>query len=146
MSQQLKVLLIEDNRDGAAYIGRLLGHEHSSVVMEWAARFQTGLDRLATDGLDAAIINLQQSECQGLDTLKRVRDVNKDVPIVVLNTLADVEIAAEALRQGAQEFVIKEHLSGDLLLRAIRNAIRLMDDQKSVESSCGRARRGCGPS
>ncbi len=122
MSGRLKVLLIEDNPDGAAYIGRLFDHAGKTVVMEWASKLITGLTRLADGNLDAALINLNQPESQGLDTLERARAQNESVPIVVLTTLDDVDTAAEAVHRGADDFIIKEHLTADLLQRAIRNA------------------------
>jgi PAS domain S-box-containing protein len=124
MPDRLKVLLIEDNPDGAAYIGRLFDRAGTAAVMEWASKFHTGLKRLAEGNLDAALVNLDQPECQGLDTLARARAQNDEVPIIVLTTLDDVDTAAAAVHEGADDFIIKEHLTADLLQRSIEHAGR----------------------
>ncbi|MFP6611981.1 MAG: ATP-binding protein [Pirellulales bacterium] len=124
MPDRLKVLLVEDNPDGAAYIGRLFDRAGTTAVMEWASKFQTGMKRLAEGNLDAALINLDQPECQGLETLARARAQNDEVPIIVLTTLDDVDTAAAAVHRGADDFIIKEHLTADLLHRSIEHAGR----------------------
>jgi PAS domain S-box-containing protein len=135
MADRLDVLLIEDNREGAEYIGRLLQSEHQAVVLQWASKLQTGLKRLADGGLDAALINLNHPESHGLTTLALVRETNQHVPIVVLISLDDIETAAEAIRHGAQDFLIKEHLTADRLERAIRHAISRQQTSESLHES-----------
>lgn len=120
----MRVLLIEDNEDDACLIREALtqGRE-AGVTLTWADRLMTGMRHLTEDHIDAVVLDLSLPDSQGQATVDRVRRHKPAIPIVVLTGLDDEGQAVQAMRQGAQDYLIKNRLDGDTLLRALRYAV-----------------------
>ena len=102
----LRVLLIEDNPGDARLIRELLVEAGAGFEPEWVQRLDLGLERLA-DGepVDAVLLDLSLPDSQGFATFERVRAAAPDVPIIMLTGLADEELAVQAVRSGAQDYL-----------------------------------------
>ncbi len=121
----LDVLLIEDNPGDARLIALMLaeaGESRPPVRLALADRLATGLARLATP-VDAVLLDLSLPDSQGLATFRALRAGALGVPIVILSGLADEALAVEAVAAGAQDYLVKDRVDGDGLLRALRYAI-----------------------
>src|SRR5439155_15308105 len=66
---------------------------------------------------------LSLPDSHGLETVRRLQAVSAEVPLVVLSGLHDEEIALQAVREGAQDYLLKSHTDGDVLMRTIRYAM-----------------------
>ena len=120
----LKILLVEDNPGDARLVREMLvdaGRDETAVV--GVDRLSDGLRRLGAESFDAVLLDLSLPDSQGLDTLKTLHAQATGVPLVVMTGLEDEEVAARALRQGAQDYLVKGRFDGDLLLRAVGHAI-----------------------
>ncbi|NQT86052.1 hybrid sensor histidine kinase/response regulator [bacterium] len=120
----ITILLIEDNPPDARLIEIMLGKAKGATFeMERVDRLSAGLARLADGGIQVILLDLGLPDSQGLDTFRCVRELAPAVPIVVLTGLDDEEVGLEAVRNGAQNYLVKGQASGDLLARTIRYAI-----------------------
>ncbi len=127
----MRILLIEDNPSDARLIRELLAEaEGGPFDVTLADCLQDGLRRLAPGAADVVLLDLLLPDSRGLDTLARVVEQAPWVPIVVLTVLDDKALAVEALRRGAQDYLVKGQTDGELLARAIRYAV----ERKDVES------------
>jgi len=127
----MRVLLVEDNDDDVLLIQELLSETKISIAR--AERLSTGLERLATGGFDAVLLDLSLPDAQGLDTIGRVHSQAPDVPIVVLTGLNDEEAAVKAVERGAQDYLIKGQVDGHLLARALRYAVQRHKAEESLK-------------
>jgi DNA-binding NtrC family response regulator len=93
------------------------------VRMESARTLAEGLGLLKGGGFDVVVLDLGLPDAQGLDGLRQMRRQSPDVAIVVFTGLADRDRAAEAQRQGAQDYLVKGHLTGELIHRVLRYAM-----------------------
>ncbi len=118
----MNVLLIEDNRDDQRLVCDYLAATGGPISVELFDRLQAGLDRLAEGGVDAALLDLFLPDSEGLETFVQIHSRSPHLPIVVLTGLRDEEIAAKAVRQGAQDYLRKDSLSPEILIRALRYA------------------------
>lgn len=82
-----------------------------------------GLDRLQHKGIWAVFVNLFLPDSHGIETFRRVVTVAPHVPIVVLAGRNDVPLVGEALRQGAQHYLLEGHIDRYSFARAVRNVI-----------------------
>lgn len=82
-----------------------------------------GINMLDKEKIDVVLLDLMLPDGEGLETLKMVYEQNSEVPIVVLSGQADEAMALEALQLGAQDYLVKEHANGHLIIRAVRYAI-----------------------
>ena len=120
----LRVLLIEDNPGDARLIREMLAEARGvSLELECAERLSTGLERLSAADIEVVLLDLSLPDSFGLDTFTKAQARVPQVPIIVLTSLADEEVAVEAVRGGAQDYLVKGQVSGDLLARAMRYAI-----------------------
>jgi CheY-like chemotaxis protein len=120
----LRVLLIEDNPADARMIHEMLkGLRDGVLELETADKLSTGLLRLADGERDVVLLDLSLPDSQGFDTFLKIREKAGAVPIVLLTGLDDEALAARAVHEGAQDYLIKGQVDGHLLSRALRYAI-----------------------
>jgi len=119
-----KVLLIEDNAELAQLIGHMLQRgQISTFSCICLDRLETAIKRLRLGDITAVVLDLGLPDSSGLDSLSRLCAEFPDLPIVVLTALQDETVALEALREGAQDYLLKSEISCNAVVRAIRFAI-----------------------
>ena len=135
MSERLHVLIVEDNpadvdllRDALPETRPIRFHSES------VPRLSEALARLATGGIDLVLADLGLPDSQGLATFRKLRQAAPDLAIIVLTGNDDQEMAIAAVREGAQDFLVKGQISGNLLVRAVRYAI----ERKRAEEDINR--------
>lgn len=131
----LSVLLVEDNPVHAELIRRQLSSAGKEVVrLRHAIKLAEALDVLAQANTDALLLDLSLPDSPIEETLPKVIGQHSDLPIIVLTSLNDLEFGARAVQQGAQDYLVKTDLGGELLLRSIRYAIERKKTQDKLES------------
>jgi PAS domain S-box-containing protein len=123
-TKPIKVLLIEDNPGDARLMREILSEERNTEFdLMWVDRLAAGLDALAVGGIDIVLLDLTLPDSSGLDTFVRTHAIAPHVPIVVLSGLNDEEMAVRAVREGAQDYLVKGQVDTKLLVRAMQYAI-----------------------
>ncbi|MGD0951246.1 MAG: ATP-binding protein [Methanotrichaceae archaeon] len=131
--QPIKVLLIEDNPGDARLIKEYLSEiPCKAFEMEWVDRLSEGLKHL--DGKDVAVLDLTLPDSMGLDTFKRVHSEAPALPVIVLTGNDDDSLALKALQDGAQDYLVKGQVSGQLLARSIRYSIERKRIDEALKS------------
>lgn len=133
----IRVLLIEDDQADAFLIKEMLlepsasnnGHA-GNVVIQHVTRLDEGIRQAAEGGFDIIISDLGLPDSQGLATVKKLASAMRHLPVVVLTGLADQEVGIEAVNAGAQDYLVKGQVTGELLVRSIRYAI----ERKRIEN------------
>ena len=130
MSQNsLSILLLEGNEEHASRIVKHLkraGGESLEVVAR--NDLAAGLVRLAVGGLDAVLVNPRLPDADD-HCISQIVAKAPDLPVVAISSNTDPQFVAGTIRDGAQEFLSKTKLSGDLMLRAIHGAIERKQSQ-----------------
>jgi signal transduction histidine kinase len=122
--QTLNILLIEDNPGDARLIQEsLAGVRGDAFDVETADRLETALRRLRTGGIDAVLLDLTLPDSIGWDTFDKVNAEAPAIPIILLTGLCDESLALKMVQSGAQDYVAKIELNGNVLPRTIRYAI-----------------------
>ena len=123
--RKIKVLLIEDNPEDACLVQEVLREQNSSHIFSitHADYLQAGLECLRKSCPDVVLLDLSLPDSRGLITLTRVLNSTVKVPVIILTGTNDESLAVESLRLGAQDYLVKRQLDGDLLSRMICYAI-----------------------
>ncbi|MBI2495958.1 MAG: diguanylate cyclase, partial [Candidatus Omnitrophica bacterium] len=122
--QRIRVLVVEDDAHYANLLTAALSGETARLFqVEWVETLQAGFAHLANGSTDAVLLDLFLPDSNGLDTFERVRMHAPEVPIVVLTVLDDDAVALEAVRQGAQDYLVKGQVPAERLSRVIGYAI-----------------------
>ncbi|MEP6959276.1 MAG: response regulator, partial [Nitrospirota bacterium] len=137
----MRVLLIEDNEDDACLIGELLTERIAAdIELQWSDRLESGLTRVTEGNIDVVLLSLSLPDSHGLETLDKIQALLPDMPIIVLTHQDDEVMAVQAVRKGAQDYLVKGRSDGLLLVRAIRYAIERKQSEKAVRDSETRLR------
>jgi two-component system, cell cycle response regulator len=120
-----RVLLIESDDDFAELARGFLaeGGYFWDFGSERVARLDKALPALRRGDWDVALLDLDLPDCKGLDALERALAARPGLPIVAMVSLGQEPLGAEALRRGAQEYLVKGTLDARLLRRTLRYAI-----------------------
>ncbi|TKB22151.1 MAG: GGDEF domain-containing response regulator [Mesorhizobium sp.] len=119
----LNILLVEDNPGDARLIRELLAEgSGTSFVISEVNRLARGLEQFADQSFDLVLLDLSLPDSAGLDTLRRFQATAPDVPVIVLTGLNDEGSAIQAVRDGAQDYLVKGQIDGQQIVRAIRYA------------------------
>lgn len=141
----LKILLVEDNPGDVRLIREMLTEAGNDLFeLEYADRLITGLRCLAEGDIDVILLDLGLPDSQRFDTFARVHAQTPEVPIILLTALDDEVLAMKAVRQGAQDYLIKGEVNSDLLSRTIRYAIERKKAQEKLQRSLKKLRRALG--
>jgi len=146
MSEQVvKILVVEDNPVDALWVKHELFEVSSKdFAFSLAETVADAAERLADEAFDVILLDLGLPDSQGLDTFERIRRLARDVPIVVASGTDDETLAIEAVRGGAQDYLIKEKWDGLVLWRTIAYAMerqRLLIELQRSQSSLRRTAR-----
>lgn len=120
----IRVLLMEDNLIQRRLIEGLLAKLADGMfALDCAEHLTAGMERLAIGGIDVVLLDLMLPDSEGLQTFLRVRRAANGVPIVVLTGIDDQVLALTALQEGAEDFLLKGQVDGEILGRSLRFAI-----------------------
>ncbi len=123
-AESIRVLLLEDNPGDARLIELMLEDAGAGLfVLEHVERLQTALEHLSNGGYSIVLSDLSLPDSQGLQTFAQLHARAPQVPIIVLSGLNDTTLAVQAVHEGAQDFLVKGRVDGQLLARAMRDAI-----------------------
>jgi DNA-binding NarL/FixJ family response regulator len=139
-SRVLYVLLVEDDIDYSALLRRrLMGSLNQNngqlFVVAQASLLREAVDYSKTHSVDVIVLDLNLADTSGLDTLVRIQHAAPQAAIIVLTGRDDQTLASQALRLGAQDYLVKGNFNTDLLVRAIRYAV----DRKQSEQALSEA-------
>src|SRR6266478_1127692 len=122
--QAIKILLVEDESAYARLVEEVLAGALSFPFELVHARELSGaLERLTNGRFDVVLLDLTLPDAQGLATYAQVHSLAPSVPIIALTGVDDEKLALQAVRDGAQDYVVKGQLDGKMLARVIRYAI-----------------------
>lgn len=134
-AKSISVLLLEDNPGDARLIRELLADTNDKFELQCVDLLSKGLDCLALQTIDAMLLDLGLPDSQGLNTIESVRAKKASLPIIVLTVLNDESVAIEAVRRGAQDYLIKGSITGSMLSRVIRYAIERKNYEEELKRS-----------
>jgi signal transduction histidine kinase len=117
------VLVVEDNdADADAVIEALAPVVGKDNVVQ-CSRLGEALTRLSRGDVDVVLLDLSLPDASGLAGLHQVRAVAPMVPVLVLTGLHDDALCAQALQDGAQDYLVKGSLGGSLVATRVRDSL-----------------------
>jgi DNA-binding NtrC family response regulator len=129
------VLLVDDEEDIRSSIQMILEYRNQYRV-DAAPDGAEGLARVAERPYDVMLLDIKMPGMDGLRVLERVRDLQPDLPVVMISGHGTIETAVEATKLGAFDFLQKP-LDREKLLITVRNAAdrkRLLTENREIRS------------
>jgi diguanylate cyclase (GGDEF)-like protein len=123
-TESLNLLLIEDNPGDVRLVQEILIMEGTGKFsMTTADCLENAQVILEHQKVEVILLDLQLPDGNGLDTLLKIHAIAPGVPIVVLSNISDERLAVQSVQRGAQDFLVKNHVNGHMLLRSLSYAI-----------------------
>ena len=122
-AEYVRVLFVEDDPDDVALVRSILTQAVASVYTVVALPdVSAAATELANRSYDIVLLDLSPPPGHAVNGAEAMRHLGQDTPVVVLSGLDDEDVARVAVHQGAQDYLVKERLTADLLIRSIRYA------------------------
>jgi diguanylate cyclase (GGDEF)-like protein/PAS domain S-box-containing protein len=142
----VSILLVEDNPGDARLLREMLNEPNSRKYdLTHLESMKTAMSHLVASAVDIVLLDLGLPDAQGLGAVRLAHSAAPRVPLVVLTGLDDDSMAAQALQEGAQDYLIKGQIEARGLLRALRYAVerKTMEEALFVEKERAQVTLNC---
>jgi len=131
-----KVLLIEDNPGDARLMREMLNEVGATNIdLETVETLKEGMDLVDDERFDLILLDLTLPDSSGFDTFITMNEHAPSTAIIVMTGLDDETIALRAMREGAQDYLVKGKVDGALLVKAIRYGIERQKAEEQIKES-----------
>jgi PAS domain S-box-containing protein len=138
----LQILLVEDSASDAVLLQEnILSSGVKNISISAVQSLNEAKEHLKNNHPDAVLLDLTLPDSSGLDTVREVRSISPDLPIVVLTGVDDENTGVEAVRTGVQDYLVKGQTDGRTITRVIRYSIERKKAEEAMLVSELRYRR-----
>ncbi|HLO58993.1 MAG TPA: hybrid sensor histidine kinase/response regulator [Bacteroidales bacterium] len=123
MEAPLNILLVEDNRGDVALFKELLRESDISFKLTHSSSVKETISQHSSSIFDLILLDLGLPDSNGIDTLKRIKECFVNTALIIMTGWDDGETALQALREGAQDYLIKNRMNADMVSRSIKYSI-----------------------
>ncbi|MBF0098856.1 MAG: response regulator [Magnetococcales bacterium] len=140
-------LIVEDDPEFYELLCGWLKSDQHGAEAEWMSGYNITLAKdlesaenlLGQEKYDLILLDLNLPDSEGYSTFMRVEDNAIDTPIIVLTAMDDDHLATQAVEDGAEDYLVKQQMSGKTLVRAVSHALsRHRRRKESAEESKGK--------
>ncbi len=121
-----KVLVVDDNAEFVDFIRKVL--ESRDFRVSIALDGKTGIEKASSDIPELVLLDLKLPDIPGEDVLVRIKEIHKDIAVIVITGYGGEQIAVDMMRKGAIDFLSKP-IEYDILLSSMKNALEIRDAQ-----------------
>ncbi|HEY9718034.1 MAG TPA: diguanylate cyclase [Trichormus sp.] len=131
------VLLIDDSPRDSSSLREVLDEAIGTAFgLECTDHLSSGLKRLGEGGVDLVLLSL--SDKNGLDVFRQVKERAGAVPVVILGNADEDKVAIEAVRNGAQDYLVKRGMDPRVLFQTMRHALELKRTEDALRDATSR--------
>jgi len=133
---KLRILLVEDDADD--YV--IIRHHCSRIpgdrfTMDWVTDYDEAMEALKASEYDLCLLDYRLGAHTGLELLAEVGNKDWKIPIIFLTGQGEYEVDMRAMKLGAADYLVKDHLTAALLERSIRYAIERETARKALQEA-----------
>lgn len=129
--KKLNILLAEDDEDDVLLIKELIrdGIDSPELNIDVVGSLDGIVSKLNIEDYDILLLDFRLGRDNGLDILRHLLKNEISLPVIVLTGQGDQEVAVEAMKSGATDYLSKVKLSVDILRQSIRHGIKLFEEE-----------------
>jgi len=126
----MKILLAEDDETSAGYVRR--GLTENGHVVDWVSDGRDALTHCLYNDVDIAVLDRMMPGMDGLAVVKAMRAAGREVPVIFLTAMSDVEDKVDGLKAGGDDYMVKPFHISELLARIEALARRPLATQEKT--------------
>ncbi|MBC7383785.1 MAG: response regulator [Bacteroidia bacterium] len=140
-SSVIKILLVEDDEDDYFIIKDYLSEAALQFEIEWVNNYNSFIEHLNNTDADLVITDYLLGSTSGIEVLKKVKEVNPVLPVMILTGKGNTSIDMEAMKLGAADYLIKGSFDASSLERSVRyviersNSIKILKENEHYQST-----------
>ena len=133
----IDVLLVDDDKSDRRLTKLVMAKSSQAIQfnVKTAETLSEAVEHLRHDNYDAILLDLGLSDSNGIDTVRKVHNTSPDTPVIVLTGLDDEEMGLEAIKNGAEDYVVKGKALEHVLVRIIQYAIERKQIKNALEAA-----------
>ncbi len=120
-----KILIVDDEPDICKALEFLLKREGYSVTS--ANSGEDAIEKLKAESFGVVITDLKMGKVDGITVLEKAKEINHDMPVIMMTAFASIESAVEAMKKGASDYIVKPFLNEEIKL-----TIKKVIEQKKI--------------
>jgi len=140
--KKIRVLIVEDNPSDADILMDILEHSNDIAIYgsyeiegQWVKSLEEAKDRLTEFDFDFIFQDLDLGETKGIDTLRAINKINKQIPVIVTTTYINRKLWHDVFTEGAQDFILKNSINSQLVVKTIFFTLERLKHQKNLTGS-----------
>jgi len=131
----LHILVIEDNPGDYILVNEYLEESFPNAVVFHADTLAGGIEFLEKEKIDVTLLDLTLPDGMGIESFNTINAKAPGVPVIILTGLGDTQLALESLQVGAQDYIVKDDLSPQVLAKSIRYGIERSKTRERLKKS-----------
>ncbi|MDJ0840510.1 MAG: ATP-binding protein [Acidobacteriota bacterium] len=131
----LRVLLVEDDEQDMVIVRHCLKAVKTPYVLDWVDTYEQGCAALESDDYDACLTDFRLGKNNGLELVKQAAQHEWRSPVILMTGMNSRDIEVQSIKSGADDFLMKDEISGPLLDRTIRLSIERHRDKMALRES-----------
>jgi signal transduction histidine kinase len=132
MSNQLKILIVDDNQADRNNVRRLLKRAGLETEITEAADYEEAKEKMSNNLFDCVLIDYLLPDRDGLTLVREIRQQGVKIPLIILTGHGDEEIAVDMMKAGASDYLSKFRLTPSRLNQAMQNALRIYEAEQEA--------------
>lgn len=117
-----RLLIVDDEPDLLKGLGRTLAYEFKDLQILTASKSPEALSQVQREPFDVILTDIRMPELDGLELIQRFLKIDPRLTVIMMTAYGSIEIAVEAMKRGAYDFITKP-FDKEVLLRTIRKAL-----------------------
>ena len=126
-----RILIVDDEKMICSVLARRLNREGHACVM--ANNGREALSHFYKDAFSLIISDIKMPEIDGIELLRRVKEMNPKMMVIIMTAYPEIDMAVKAMRMGAYDFIIKP-VDLDLVVLSVKKALEMKNLDQEVES------------
>jgi len=136
-----RILIVDDEEEIRRLLSRLVAQEGFEPLT--VSDGETALDLIRRESPDVLLLDIRMPGLDGMEVLRRVKELDRDLPVIMITAHGIVKGAVEALRAGAHDYLVKPFEHADVIRsvhravndRRLRRTVRVLSDRVR-EAAC----------
>ncbi len=116
-----RILVVDDDQHVREAAAEILVSKNFSVID--CSNANDALGRLRENNIDVVLTDIKMPEVSGLELLEQIRETNRELPVILMTAFADLNMAVDAVKKGAFDFIIKPY-HPEYLVHSINKAVQ----------------------
>lgn len=131
----MRVLIIEDDQEAATFIAKAM--RESGHAPDVAHDGETGLSMAREEGYDVLVVDRMLPRLDGLSIIRTLRSEGRDVPVLILSALGEVDDRVKGLKSGGDDYLTKPFAFSELLARVEALGRRVQPEEQKTSYVVG---------